>query len=36
MDEKRSESHSAQTRHKKAMLYLSAFLAILVLIAFLL
>jgi hypothetical protein len=36
MDEKYSERHPAQTRHKKAMLDLSAFLAILVLIGFLL
>ena len=36
LDEKRSENHPAQTRHKKAMLYLAAFLAVLVLIGFLL
>ena len=36
MDEKHFERHAAQTRHKKAMLYLSAFLAILVLIGFML
>jgi hypothetical protein len=36
MDEKRFEPHAAQTRHKKAMLYLTALLAVLVLIGFLL
>jgi hypothetical protein len=36
MDEKHFESHPAQARHKKAMLYLAAFLAILVLIGFML
>jgi hypothetical protein len=36
MDEKRFERDAAETKRKKAMLYLAAFLAILVLIAFLL